>query len=57
MATGLPRFFAFWGKICSIDVTYAPHPRPDTPHPRPKSGEERIVYRLVALTRMVEPPG
>ncbi len=27
------------------------------PAPRPKSGEERIVYRLVALTRMVEPPG
>ena len=28
-----------------------------TASPLPKSGEERIDYRLVALTRMVEPPG
>ena len=27
-----------------------------TTSPRPKSGEERPVHRLVALTRMVEPP-
>ncbi len=31
-------------------------PRNDPYHPLPKSGEERIVYRLAALTRMVEPP-
>ena len=28
-----------------------------TTRPLPKSGEERPVHRLVALTRMVEPPG
>ena len=36
--------------------TAHPHNLPTSTSPRPKSGEERIVYRLVALTRMVEPP-
>ena len=34
-----------------------PHPPPTRTGPLPKSGEERLVYRLAALTRMVEPPG
>ena len=34
-----------------------PHPPPTRTSPLPKSGEERLVYRLAALTRMVEPPG
>ena len=33
------------------------HPAPTRTSPCPKSGEERIVHRLAALTRMVEPPG
>ena len=34
-----------------------PFPAPLRTRPRPKSGEERPVYRLAALTRPVEPTG
>ena len=38
-------------------ISMHPHPPPTRTSPLPKSGEERLVYRLAALTRMVEPPG
>ena len=42
----------------SLRPAPAPSRTSSVPHqPRPKSGEERIDYRLVALTRMVESPG
>ena len=37
--------------------TAHPHPPPTSTSPLQKSGEKRPVYRPVALTRMVEPPG
>ena len=37
--------------------TAHPHNPPTSTSPLQKSGEERPVYRPVALTRMVEPPG
>ena len=52
-----------WGGIGSRghnpppNKTAHPHNLPTSTSPSPKSGEERPVYRLVALTRMVEPPG
>ena len=51
-----------WGGIGSRGKRLLPKKtahtyKPQTPtSPRPKSGEKRPVYRLVALTRMVEPP-
>ena len=46
------------GKRLLPKKTAHPHKPTDTHQPpRPKSGEERIVHRPVALTRMVEPPG
>ena len=52
-----------WGGIGSREErlppkkTAPPHPPPTSTSPLQKSGEERPDYRLVALTRMVEPPG
>ena len=52
-----------WGGIGSREErlppkkTAPPHPPPTSTSPMQKSGEERPVYRPVALTRMVEPPG
>ena len=51
-----------WGGIGSREErlppkkTAPPHPPPTSTSPLQKSGEERPVHRLVALTRMVEPP-
>ena len=45
------------GKRLLPKKTAHTHIPPDKHQPRPKSGEERPVYRPVALTRMVEPPG
>ena len=39
------------------NVSAHTHNPPTSTKPSPKSGEERPDYRLVALTRMVEPPG
>ena len=39
------------------NVSSHTHNPPTSTKPSPKSGEERPDYRLVALTRMVEPPG
>src|SRR5699024_6049223 len=46
-----------WGQNPPPNKTAHPHNPPTSTSPLQKSGEERIDYRLVALTRMVEPPG
>ena len=45
------------GRRLLTKKTAHPHNPPTSTSPLQKSGEERPVYRPVALTRMVEPPG
>ena len=52
---------AFFAPACKarmkVEARACPAVNAPTPtSPLPKSGEERPVYRPVALTRMVEPP-